>query len=743
MNKKWIKGLAIGASLLSLLWASPSFVPLQIEKVQHWPVSRVLLDRTGKTFYVGLSPESEWCIPIPYEQMSPWLPQIAVAIEDRKFWSHHGVDFQAIIRAALQNIKAKRVVSGASTITSQVIRLSNPRPRTILVKAAEFLQAMKLEQGVSKKDILEIYLNRAPFGSNIRGVEAASRMWFGKPASSLSVEEAALLIGMLRGPSLYRPDRNPQRAKTLRDSILNSLVEQRIISEEKCIEGKKAPLPERSFDMPAMAFHFAHEVLQKVTSSRIETTLDVELQNQIEHTLQRTLNTLPSSITGAALLIHNPTGNILAYVGNGRFGTRQSGSWIDCCQALRSPGSALKPFAYLEAFSRGILTPSSLLADTPLSFGGLSPRNFDLRYRGPVSARQALAQSLNVPAVRVLREVGGETLLQTLRSAGITSLNEDTLYYGDSLILGGCETTVMQMALAYETIANLGIQRPLQMIKGSTPSYEKRIFDEASSFLIADILKDQTRLLPMRREALVDQNMNIAFKTGTSYGLRDAWTAAYTPEYTIVVWFGDPAGFPNPVLTGLKLAAPTAIEMLSWATQNKIKWYAPPSSLGRRTVCALSGLPPSESCPTHRIDWYIPGISRNDRCSIHQMRRGEPVIVWPSELALMSSTRRVYTEDSPITITSPLNNTQFFITPTGGKQKIALRSEGASGFLFWYIDNQFFGKIKAPKEIFWQLSPGQHNISVMDEKGRSDSITIEVLSLSSPAVLPLKPLELQ
>lgn len=719
LNKKWRKGLVLGGALLFLLWVSPLLIPLHIEKVREWPTSPILLDEKLRPFFVSLSSSSEWCIPIPYEQMGAWLPHIAVAIEDRKFWSHHGVDFFAIARAGLQNIRAKKVVSGASTITSQVIRLSISRPRTIPMKIAEFLQAMKLERLISKKEILEIYLNRAPFGSNIRGVEAASRIWFGKPAATLNVEEAALLIGMLRGPSLFRPDRNPKRAMTLRNQILAAIADQKLISNSFAAKRAGTPLPSQTYSMPALAFHFAHQVLSQSEALVITTTLDMQLQKRAEHVIQRTLSDLPPSITGAAMVVHNPTGAILAYVGNGRLGTKQWGSWIDCCQALRSPGSALKPFVYLEAFSRGLLTPSSLLVDSPLSFGGLAPRNFDLTYRGPVSARKALALSLNVPAVRVLRTVGTETLLQTLRAAGIASLTHEPSHYGDSLILGGCETTVTQMALAYETLANLGIQRPLQMIKENDAPYEKRIFDEASCFLIADILRDPGRLLPLHREGMANQNMSIAFKTGTSYGLRDAWTAAYTPEHTVVVWFGDPAGFPHPLLTGLKIASSAAIEMIQAATKGKCKWYMPPAALAQREVCALSGLPPTKNCPAHRMDWYIPGISRNDRCSIHQKGKGQPDIPLTQE-------------PQKLTITSPLPQSQFFLTPEGRGQKIALRCEGSKDILFWYLDNEFFGQSKAPKELFWKLSPGRHSISVMDEQGRSDSISIEVLSLSSP-----------
>ena len=743
LKDKRIKGLALGALFIFLLWAFPFFVPLDMKAIRQWPISRVALDRYHQPFFVELSSNSEWCIPVSLQEMGPWVPKIAVAIEDRKFWSHHGVNLFAIGRAAIQNMRTGKIVSGASTISSQVIRLTYPRPRKVSVKIAEFLQAMKLERLTSKENILEIYLNKAPFGSNIRGIEAASRIWYGKPASTLSSGEAALLIGMLRGPSLYRPDRNPEKARGLRNHILSSLRDQGILSPEEAKIAMEAPVPSLTKEMPTMAFHFANQALNLSEKPVVSTTLDRAFQYRVGQILHRTLNGQPSSITGSALVIHNSTGEIRAYVGNGRLGSGTAGSWVDCCQTLRSPGSALKPFAYIEAFSRGLLTPASLLADTPFSFGGHSPRNFDLKYRGPVSARQALANSLNAPAVRVLRMVGGEPLLQSLRSAGFSSLKKDASYYGDSLILGGCEVSVMEMALAYETLANLGRQHPLRLLSDS-PFYEKKIYDEPSSFLIADILKDSQRLLPMRREALLHLKKQVAFKTGTSYGFRDAWTAAYTPEYTVVVWFGDPEGFPNANLVGLNLATPVALEILFSTPETESSWYPVPGGLALRSVCALSGLPPSESCPVVKKDWHIPGVSRSNRCPIHQMRQGQPVLIWPPELAMMNPSLPIAPEEETIVITSPLAETRFLLTPEGGRQKIALRHEGTKGRVFWYVDGEYYGETKAPELLFWELSPGHHSFAVMNEKGQNDRVDIEVLTVtpSRQALPSLETLEL-
>jgi len=364
--------------------------------------------------------------------MGKWIPLAAVEVEDRRFRDHRGVDLISVIRAVLQNIRSGRVVSGASTITSQLIRLSHPRPRTIQTKLIEFAAAVKAEQVFSKDRILELYLNRAPFGGNIRGVEVAARMYFSKSAAELSLAEAALLVGMLKGPSLYRPDRNPETSRSRRDFILSLLAERGIISGGQLRLALSEPLPEERRSLPSKARHFALAALgDRRQGGMIHTTLDTRIQELLERTLGASLAALPEEITGAGIVMENKTGEIRAYCGNVRLGTGLSGSWVDCARSPRSPGSALKPFAYLAAFERGTHTPSTLMADTPLAFSGNAPRNFDMTYRGPVPLRTALADSLNVPAVRILRAAGQELVLDLLRNAGFRTLSKPTGYYSE------------------------------------------------------------------------------------------------------------------------------------------------------------------------------------------------------------------------------------------------------------------------------------------------------------------------
>lgn len=717
--------LLLRAIVLTVVLAGGAFfflasLPYSEDTITRWPTSPVLLDGKGGVFAVFLSGDSEWSIPVPLDTMGKWLPLVAVEVEDRRFREHSGIDWTALLRATIQNARARRVVSGASTITSQLVRLSEPRQRTVKTKILEFTAAVKTERHFSKDRILELYLNRAPFGGNIRGVEAAARIYFSKSAAEVSLAEAALLVGMLRGPSVYRPDRNPEAAIGRRNAILTSLADRGVITQDQLTHALAEKLLPSKGNLPAKAWHFALAALgDRKEGGTIRTTLDSSVQALLERTLASALSSMPPEVTAAGIIMDNDTGDILAYLGNGRLGSGLPGSWVDCAGSPRSPGSALKPFAYLAAFDRGILTPSSLLADTPLAFSGQAPRNFDLTYRGPVTARTALADSLNVPAVRVLRAAGPELVLDLLRNAGFRSLVHPTGHYGDSLILGGCEVTLLQMAEAYGVLATLGIRRQPRFLAGEGLP-ERRILPEAAPFLVADILKDTGRLLPVHGRRIESRRDWFAFKTGTSYGYRDAWTAAYNPRHTVVVWMGDPSGGPHPELVGLSAAAPAIVEILRALPATD--WYEPPPGVESRTVCTLSGAPPSPVCPSTRTEYAIAGISSTTPCTLHVIRNGSPAERWPAELEEFALRRSLEFETGrTVSIVSPLPGSRYFLTPLGGEQKTALKAEGAVPPVYWFVGGTFAGRQEGSIPLFWRLRKGRHTVSLVDSRGRTAS----------------------
>ncbi|GHV35466.1 hypothetical protein FACS1894187_08220 [Synergistales bacterium] len=680
-----------------------------------------------------LSTDSEWRAPVPLSDMGTWLPLVAVAVEDKRFYSHSGVDPLALLRAVWQNVTRLRVVSGASTITSQTIRMgvsergTVKKERGLSLKLREFVQAIKLERVMSKDEILETWLNSAPFGGNIRGVQAASLIYFGKPARLLSPGEACLLVGMLKGPSLYRPDRHPAAARRRRDFIIDFLEKRGVFSGEEARKALSEPLPSQWKRPASRAWHFAEQVLARGDTESAEpyhTTLDLEAQTKLEAVLHRSAAAFPDSVTAAAGVVDNETGGIIAWVGNARFGSGLDGAWVDCALSARSPGSALKPFAYISAFDQGLLTPGSLLADTPLAFSGRAPRNFDLTYRGAVSARVALSDSLNAPAVRVLRMAGADNVLRLMRAFGLSGLTENASHYGDSLILGGCEVTVLQMLEAYSSLANKGLHRTLSFFENSPRPAGERLASEAAVWMAADILDNKSRLSAFARESERNYVWRAALKTGTSYGLRDAWAAAWTPRFTVVVWVGAPSGESWPGLVGAGAAAPVALSVLrvlsagesAGRNQSAAAWYDRPEELVMREVCALSGRPPTPACLSRRLDWSIEGVTRTTPCDIHVLRNGQSALLWPGDFVAGSAAAGGFRR-SDLTIVSPVATATYYMAPLAREQKIPLRSEGArnvSGRVWWYADGRFIGSSESSDTFFYAFPDGHHELSVSD-----------------------------
>ncbi len=730
-----LSGLLLGGTGFAVLWFS---LPLDVERVTHIEGSPALYDAEGQLFHLRLSPDSEWQVPIPLKDMGKWLPRVAVAVEDGRFYSHRGVDILALLRAIAQNLTSGHVVSGASTLTSQLIRLSiserepvpgsghlTRRPRSPATKAREFVLALKLERVLSKDEILEHYLNRAPFGGNIRGVQAASLIYFGKQASQISPGEACLLIGMLKGPTLYRPDTRPEAAKGRRDAIIRMMESKGVFTHNEAQRALLEGLPRRRTPPPFRAYHFAEQVMEGRTqtelSAGLQTTLRLDIQSRLESILRQAARELPANITLAAGIVENRTASLVAWVGNARF---PLGGWVDCGRAPRSPGSTLKPFAYLSAVEQGYLTASSLLADTSIAFSGRAPRNFDLQYRGAVTARVALSESLNAPAVRVLRMAGPDRVLRLLRDAGLSHLTQPASYYGDSLILGGCEVTLLEELEAFTALASLGEHRPLSLLRGPMPP-KNRIASEAGCWLICDILNHKGPLALLTRGTL-GQKWQAALKTGTSYGLRDAWTAAWTPDFTTAVWVGAPEGESWPGLVGARAAAPVALRILR-AVSPHSSWYGRPGGLVLRQVCTLSGRTPTAACPTTQLDWALDGVTRTTPCPLHTIKQGRSTILWPSELgAVAPPSGSLSPRRGSLTITSPIAGATYITAPFDLQRKLPMRAEGAIDRVWWYLDGRYIGTSLPNETFFHPVSDGTHIIGATDREGRSTSTTVQV-----------------
>ena len=717
--------------LVFLLLAKAALVvTFPLGAILNRPASLVVTDREGRPLRGTLSAAGEWRLPVPLADMGRWMPAAAVALEDRRFYLHGGIDTIAIARAAWQNFTGGRVVSGASTITSQVVRLAVDRPRTPWAKAVEFSQGAALEFFMDKDEILESYLNSVPFGGNTRGVEAAARSWFGKPAKELSLAEAALLAGLLRGPAYYRPDRHPERALALRNRLIDTLENRGVATPQEARRAKAEPLPagrraisSARIQAAEAAARYGGAAVARDGYGRFRSTLDSAMQRLLTGELTAALGNMEPGVTAAAVLVENETGKVRGYVGNAREGTGSGASWVDCTLSPRSPGSTLKPFVYALAFESGRAIPATMLADTPQQPSGGGTRNFDRLFRGPVSARTALADSLNVPAVRILRAAGAENVLGLFRRLGFSQLTREAEWYGDSLALGGCEVSPLELARAYRTLAAGGLDSPLVWNERAGLSAGTRVISAEAAALTLDILKDTRRNLPLYGEAGAD-GKTVAFKTGTSYGLRDAWTAAVTRKWTLVVWFGDPGGRPHRGLVGLKTAAPSAVRIMLKLTKKGDPWFTLPPSVVRKELCALSGAPRNQWCPQSRRGLFIEGVSDAAPCSLHTMKEGEISIKWPPELEGFFTGRGNREAEQPLTITSPKDGAVYAVGAENNK--LILSSKGGRGPVYWFVDGELAGDSGEGAPLAWKMREGVHKIAAADEYGAADEIEIIV-----------------
>ncbi|MDR1019783.1 MAG: penicillin-binding protein 1C [Synergistaceae bacterium] len=725
--------IILALALFCLAYLEPNGI--YQNNIENFAISTSVLDRDGRILSVYLSDNDEWCLPISLDKMGRWIAKAAVAVEDKRFYDHKGIDFLAIMRASYDNLRTGKIVSGASTITTQLIRISHPRPRTFMTKLIEFWTAIRIESRLNKGEILEMYLNRAPFGGNIRGVEAASMAYFNKNANALSLAESSLLISLVKSPSARRPDRYPEKARSVRDGVLKYLFTKNYISEENLKFALTEPVAAFRYPMPRKSAMASKHVLRNSNGiGVIKSTISSRYQQALENNLERAIFNLRTGITAAGVIVHNESGEILAYVGNARHGLSLPAAQVDCGDAPRSPGSALKPFVYARAFERGIITPASLLADTPISFSGNAPRNFDMTHRGAVSARTALAQSLNTPAVRVLRKLGYSDVRSLFGELGFSHVDKESGYYTDSLVLGGCEVSVLQLAAAYRGLAEGGIISNLKWTKEEGET-RRKIFSSEASWLTGDILQDTRRLMPLYQQIVRDSNQKIAFKTGTSHGFRDAWVAGFSNAHTAVIWIGAPDGTPDARLVGLDLAAPIMLSVFNDirdAGDGRIK--VPPSAIFRRKVCALSGSPAGKYCPSIIYDYAIKDVSDVSLCDIHKAVDGHLITVLPKELDVWFQGRgRSDVPSSGVKITRPFKDRKILMQDTSEvSARVFLSAEGPLPH-YWYLDGKFIASDTTGKGLFFEVLPGQHTIAVLSAT-ENDAMEFEVITANADGI---------
>jgi penicillin-binding protein 1C len=664
--------VALIASLAAALYLALPPPPLDRSR----SASVLVLAADGSVLRGFLTADGKWRLPVEPASVDPLYRRMLIAAEDRHFDRHPGVDPLAAARALVQLAASGHIVSGASTLTMQAVRLLEPHPRSLAGKLDEMAKAVALERVMSKNRVLGLYLTLAPFGGNLEGVRAASLAYFGKEPAHLSPAEAALLVAIPRSPERLRPDRHPDAARAARDQVLGRMAEAGVILPAALAEARAEGIPQVRLAMPFRAPHLARELRDQQPAELVQrSTIDPLLQRQVETLLQREVSALAPEASLAAVVVANRDRRVLAYVGNADFASPARRGTLDMARAVRSPGSALKPFIYAMGFDRLIIHPETVLEDRAQHFGDYSPSDFDGRFEGEVTARQALQYSLNVPAVAVLNRLGPGRFTAALAAAGIRlRLPGPAVEPGLAVALGGDGITLAELVQLYVALPNGGKVTPLRYREDDPMPSGMAIFGPLAAWYVNDILAEAPPpdgVLP----AATRRGRRLAFKTGTSYGFRDFWAVGYDPEVTIGVWAGRPDGTPMPGHSGRLTAAPVLFKIADVLGPARSPGAAPPPA--GALLVGRNDLPPR----LRRLE-PAPGRSRARGLEIAYPPDGA-VIEW-------------HGEDVPL-------------AATGGKPPLR-----------WLVDGRPLAQQQPRRETFWQPEGiGFVQLSVIDAAGRS------------------------
>jgi len=704
----------------------------------------VLLDRQGRPLYVFPDGEGQWRIPVTLDQVSPWAVEAILAAEDRRFFRHPGVDPLAVSRAAVQWLSRGRPVSGASTLTMQLVRrMENRRNRTLKEKLREAWIAMRLEQTLDKKTILEAYLNTAPFGGNVVGIEAAARRYFGHSARFLTLSEAALLAGLPQSPTRLNPLRNRAAAMARRDAILERIRRAGLITAAGLKEALGDPLAHLTcHDFPREAAHVAFRERETILrSGPLRVTLDLDIQRMTESVARAHVARLNHMADQAAVIVVEvPSGEIRAWVGSLDFHADAPGAQVDHARARRSPGSTLKPFVYGLAMEQNRIYPDEILLDDTLDFGAYRPGNFSGDYEGPVTVTDALRMSLNIPAVVTLKRLGSDNFRTWLMRAGVRDPNLIRETWGLGTTLGSVDVTLEELVSMYLALARMGRHEPPVLVCPSARhSRNLPLFrPDVCAMLWRMLEQPLPGSLPGSLEREVRRTPRICWKTGTSAGFRDAWTIGFNAHYLVGVWVGMDSGGRSPGLTGRAAALPILGAVFRRLPPGDTPDF-PDLSPRLKTVdcCADSGLPATSRCQ-RVIRAVIPrGMTLERVCGLSHQAGTSPMLVRASSAAdwdlarnplfLARTAPRVTPRFERLRILEPASGSRFVMSDLeeGVRVRLVSSVEGIQP-VFWYVDGRFAGRGAGGDAFFVELGPGAHQIAVMNQDGDTDLIGITV-----------------
>ena len=758
----------LGASIalaLGLGWALAWWIPLPERLTEAG--SPVVTDQSGEVLHVFLAADDRWRIPVDLDRVDPRYVEALLALEDERFWWHPGVDPAAIARAAGSNLMAGRRVSGASTLTMQLVRLVEPRPRTWTSKAVEALRAMQLEVRLSKRQILEAYLSFVPYGGNVEGVESGALGLLGHEADALTDAEIALLLAIPQAPSSRSPGSGRSEVlKAARDDIARRLHAGGVVfgGEDALVDTLSQPVPQAMRPMRREAPHLAVSLTRRRSGdARLQTSLDRGVQRLVERVAAGHRETLAALgiHNGAVVVLEHATGEARALLGSFDFWDPDHGGQIAAFDVPRSPGSTLKPFIYALGIDGGLVLPEMLVSDVPVRYGTYAPENYDGGFDGVVPLEEALSRSLNVPFVTLLGEVGLERGLGWLRANGVRSLNNTPGHYGLSAAIGGLELTPLELAGLYSVLASDGRWHGVHLEPhvGGEP---RQSLSPGAAWLTRRALMLRDRPDFPGRVASGAMPRNLHWKTGTSFGNRDAWAVGSGQRFTVAVWLGNVDNTSSHHLVGAEAAGPLLFDVLE-ALRDEVRVVPDaPSDLSSVEVCALTGWPVGPACTERRsvlaVTSHVPvtvdpyhqlvevDVASGRRvlpgCRAGLKTHEESVVVWPVAVRRWLSDSHMTAHAPPALapgceavtgrprIVSPEADEVVLLIPGLPREEQEVALEGshshASALLSWFVDGDFLGTAPADGRVWWTPSEGEHEVVVTDDQGISDTLILRV-----------------
>ena len=732
----------------------------------HVPYSTVVTDRNEELLGARIASDGQWRFP-PRNTTPEKIKECLITFEDKHFYHHWGVNPFAIGRAFYQNVKNKRIVSGGSTLTMQTIRLARNESRTFREKLIEMIWATRLEFRASKEEILSMYISHAPFGGNVVGLDAAAWRYFGHSADDLSWAESAMLAVLPNAPAMIHLSKGRKTLLDKRNRLLKQLLEKKTIDSSTYELAISEPLPDEPHALPQIAPYLVSRFYQERNGEYSRSTINKGIQTQIEDLAERWSNEFRrSDIRNLAILVIDiPSNQVVAYCGNVHFDQKQGGNQVDVIQAPRSTGSILKPFLYYAMLQEGSLLPDMLLPDVPVNINGFTPQNFSMQFEGAVPASEALARSLNIPAVTMLQRYGVPKFHSFLQQIGLKTINRSSSHYGLSLILGGAEATLWDVTNAYAMMGRSLLQLPQRSCSLLLPT--SRITESTDPFQPGAVWQTFDALKEVNRPEEIDWKsipsmQTIAWKTGTSYGFRDAWAVGVTPRYAVGVWVGNATGEGKPGLVGAQTAGPVLFDIFNLLPSSS--WFTRPAGIFvEAEVCRKSGHLKGRFCDETDTLLVLPAGLRTEACPYHHLvtlsadesqriyencANTEPTLR-KSWFTLPPVWEWYYKQHHPEYKPLPpfkagcgedtFQPMQFIYPPMNARIKLPKQLDGSKGFLtvelahnnpnatvFWHLDGTYQAQTQDFHKISLQPAAGKHSLTAVDGEGNTISTTFFV-----------------